>query len=225
MTPMRWSSRFRSISLGSSMVSRGAKDLQCDSAGVSIFLVASVLVGTAWSPDMLITARILQGAAAVLMVPQVLSVVQLPLIQGRALGWPAWCYANARRRRPGVRPVRLAATPHRRNRRMAADQPGAVQAPLVHRRSRDQPAGHSHRRLLRAHLQHAAADRSPLQPGTRRAHRAVPHPRHDHGLGPRASPGPSGPAAAAPTPGKERSEQKRSWLRTYLLPAQGQKDP
>ena len=46
-------------------------------AGVSMFLVASVLVGTAGSPDMLITARILQGAAAALMVPQVLSIVQL----------------------------------------------------------------------------------------------------------------------------------------------------
>jgi MFS family permease len=46
-------------------------------AGVSMFLVASVLVGTTWSPDMLITARIVQGAAAALMVPQVLSVVQL----------------------------------------------------------------------------------------------------------------------------------------------------
>jgi MFS family permease len=46
-------------------------------AGVSMFLAASVLVGTAGSPDMLITARILQGAAAALMVPQVLSIVQL----------------------------------------------------------------------------------------------------------------------------------------------------
>ena len=46
-------------------------------AGVSLFLVASVLVGTAWSPDMLIAARVVQGAAAALMVPQVLSVVQL----------------------------------------------------------------------------------------------------------------------------------------------------
>ena len=45
--------------------------------GVIAFGVASVLVGTAANPDMLITARILQGAAAALMVPQVLSVVQL----------------------------------------------------------------------------------------------------------------------------------------------------
>jgi MFS family permease len=47
------------------------------SAGVIAFGLASVLVGTAGSPDMLITARILQGAAAALMVPQVLSIVQL----------------------------------------------------------------------------------------------------------------------------------------------------
>ncbi len=46
-------------------------------AGVIAFGLASVLVGTAGSPDMLVTARFLQGAAAALMVPQVLSVVQL----------------------------------------------------------------------------------------------------------------------------------------------------
>ena len=46
-------------------------------AGVIAFGLASVLVGAAWSPDALIAARLVQGAAAALMVPQVLSVVQL----------------------------------------------------------------------------------------------------------------------------------------------------
>ncbi len=46
-------------------------------AGVITFGLASVLVGAAWSPDTLIAARLVQGAAAALMVPQVLSVVQL----------------------------------------------------------------------------------------------------------------------------------------------------
>ena len=46
-------------------------------AGVTTFGLASVLVGAAWSPDALIAARLVQGAAAALMVPQVLSVVQL----------------------------------------------------------------------------------------------------------------------------------------------------
>jgi EmrB/QacA subfamily drug resistance transporter len=46
-------------------------------AGVAGFLASSLLVGVAWSPDALIAARLVQGAAAALMVPQVLSVIQL----------------------------------------------------------------------------------------------------------------------------------------------------
>jgi MFS family permease len=46
-------------------------------AGVAGFMVASLLVGLAGDPQMLIAARLLQGAAAAIMVPQVLSVVQL----------------------------------------------------------------------------------------------------------------------------------------------------
>ena len=45
--------------------------------GVAGFMVSSLLVGVAWNPDALIAARLVQGAAAALMVPQVLSVVQL----------------------------------------------------------------------------------------------------------------------------------------------------
>jgi MFS family permease len=45
--------------------------------GVAAFMGSSLLVGLAWSPTVLIAARLLQGAAAALMVPQVLSVVQL----------------------------------------------------------------------------------------------------------------------------------------------------
>lgn len=45
--------------------------------GVAAFTTCSVLVGFAWSPEVLIAARLLQGAAAALMVPQVLSVIQL----------------------------------------------------------------------------------------------------------------------------------------------------
>lgn len=46
-------------------------------AGVAGFLGSSLLAGLAHSPDTLLMARLLQGAAAALMVPQVLSVVQL----------------------------------------------------------------------------------------------------------------------------------------------------
>jgi len=46
-------------------------------AGVAGFLVSSLLTGLAPTPDALIAARLAQGAAAALMVPQVLSVVQL----------------------------------------------------------------------------------------------------------------------------------------------------
>ena len=45
--------------------------------GVTAFMASSVLVGLAWSPTALIAARLMQGAAAAVMVPQVLSVVQL----------------------------------------------------------------------------------------------------------------------------------------------------
>lgn len=45
--------------------------------GVAAFMGSSVLVGLAWSPAALIASRLLQGGAAALMVPQVLSVVQL----------------------------------------------------------------------------------------------------------------------------------------------------
>ena len=45
--------------------------------GVAAFMGSSILVGLAWSASALIAARLLQGGAAALMVPQVLSVVQL----------------------------------------------------------------------------------------------------------------------------------------------------
>jgi MFS family permease len=45
--------------------------------GVAGFMVSSILVGSAWDADSLIAARFIQGGAAALMVPQVLSVVQL----------------------------------------------------------------------------------------------------------------------------------------------------
>jgi MFS family permease len=46
-------------------------------AGVAAFMLSSLLVGTAWSPDALIVTRFIQGAAAAMMVPQVMSVVQV----------------------------------------------------------------------------------------------------------------------------------------------------
>ena len=45
--------------------------------GVTGFLLSSLLVGLAWNPGALVIARLLQGGAAALMVPQVLSVIQL----------------------------------------------------------------------------------------------------------------------------------------------------
>jgi MFS family permease len=45
--------------------------------GVAGFMISSILVGSAWNADSLIVARFIQGGAAALMVPQVLSVVQL----------------------------------------------------------------------------------------------------------------------------------------------------
>lgn len=46
-------------------------------AGVTGFTVASLFSGLAWNPDILITARLLQGATAALMVPQVMSLMQI----------------------------------------------------------------------------------------------------------------------------------------------------
>ncbi len=45
--------------------------------GVAAFTTASLLSGLAWSPEILIFTRILQGAAAALMVPQVMSTMQI----------------------------------------------------------------------------------------------------------------------------------------------------
>jgi EmrB/QacA subfamily drug resistance transporter len=56
--------------------------------GVAGFTVASVLCGTAWSPNVLIAGRILQGLMATAMAPQVLASIRVlfpPTEQGRAL--------------------------------------------------------------------------------------------------------------------------------------------
>lgn len=45
--------------------------------GVAGFTVASLLSGLSWSPEVLIGARLLQGATAALMVPQVMSLMQV----------------------------------------------------------------------------------------------------------------------------------------------------
>src|SRR5690242_14831255 len=45
--------------------------------GVGGFTIASLLCGLAWTPEVLIAARLLQGAMAALMVPQVMSVMQI----------------------------------------------------------------------------------------------------------------------------------------------------
>jgi len=45
--------------------------------GLVGFMLTSLLTGTAWNAEVLVIARLLQGATAALMVPQVLSVVQL----------------------------------------------------------------------------------------------------------------------------------------------------
>jgi len=45
--------------------------------GLVGFMLTSLLTGTAWNPEVLVLARLLQGATAAMMVPQVLSVVQL----------------------------------------------------------------------------------------------------------------------------------------------------
>lgn len=57
--------------------------------GVVGFTLASVLCGTAWSPDVLIAGRILQGLAATMMAPQVLASIRVlfpAAEQGTALG-------------------------------------------------------------------------------------------------------------------------------------------
>ena len=46
--------------------------------GVAIFTVSSLACGLAISPAMLVTARSVQGAGAALLVPQVLSLLQVP---------------------------------------------------------------------------------------------------------------------------------------------------
>ena len=46
-------------------------------SGVAGFTVASLLSGLAWSPEILIAARLFQGATAALMVPQVMSLMQV----------------------------------------------------------------------------------------------------------------------------------------------------
>lgn len=45
--------------------------------GVGGFTLASLLCGLAWSPEVLIAARLIQGGMAALMVPQVMSVMQI----------------------------------------------------------------------------------------------------------------------------------------------------
>ena len=45
--------------------------------GVTGFTIASLLCGLAWSPEVLVAARLLQGAMAALMVPQVMSTMQI----------------------------------------------------------------------------------------------------------------------------------------------------
>jgi EmrB/QacA subfamily drug resistance transporter len=45
--------------------------------GVSGFSLASLLCGLAWNPEVLVVARLIQGAMAALMVPQVMSMMQI----------------------------------------------------------------------------------------------------------------------------------------------------
>jgi EmrB/QacA subfamily drug resistance transporter len=57
--------------------------------GVAGFSLASLLCGMAWSPEVLITARLIQGAMAALMVPQVMSLMQVmyePKERGGVMG-------------------------------------------------------------------------------------------------------------------------------------------
>lgn len=46
-------------------------------AGMAVFLLTSVLCGLARNPEMLVVSRVLQGAAAAMMIPQVLSFIQV----------------------------------------------------------------------------------------------------------------------------------------------------
>jgi len=57
--------------------------------GVSGFTLASLLSGLAWNPDVLIVSRLLQGSMAALMVPQVMSLMQVmykPEERGNVMG-------------------------------------------------------------------------------------------------------------------------------------------
>lgn len=57
--------------------------------GIAGFTLASLLCGIAWSPDILIAGRILQGLTAAVMAPQVLASIRIlfsPAEQGKALG-------------------------------------------------------------------------------------------------------------------------------------------
>src|SRR6476661_3302579 len=45
--------------------------------GVSGFTLASLLCGLAWNPEVLVFARLIQGSMAALMVPQVMSMMQI----------------------------------------------------------------------------------------------------------------------------------------------------
>ncbi len=57
--------------------------------GVAGFTVASLLCGLAWNSEVLIIARLIQGAMAALMVPQVMSVMQIlfkPHERGKVMG-------------------------------------------------------------------------------------------------------------------------------------------
>lgn len=62
-------------------------------AGIAVFTVASALCGIATSPEMLVGSRLLQGAAAAVMVPQILSTVHAtfpPQERGKVFGmWGA----------------------------------------------------------------------------------------------------------------------------------------
>lgn len=62
-------------------------------AGIAGFTIASALCGIAQSPELLVTARILQGAMAALMVPQVLAIIHAtfpPHEKGKVFGlWGA----------------------------------------------------------------------------------------------------------------------------------------
>ncbi|MFD0635637.1 MFS transporter [Catenulispora yoronensis] len=58
-------------------------------AGVTGFVVASALCAAAQSSEMLVAARILQGVAAAVMVPQVLAVIHVTFDPARSAAWSA----------------------------------------------------------------------------------------------------------------------------------------